>query len=116
MRKMILCGFIVLLIGSMPFLENCAVSASEQKQFSDLKDSISMNNKNELQTQVPLLGNETSKTGNEFTFQNYENGIEITGYQGNETHVEIPSSINGKKVINIGDKKALLWEMLLVRM
>lgn len=102
MRKKILCGFIVLLIGSMPFSEFYAVYAKEQKQFSDLKDSISMNNTNELQTQVPLWDNETPKTGDGFTFQNYENGIEITGYQGNETHVVIPSTINGKKVISIG--------------
>ena len=39
----------------------------------------------------------------DFTYNEYESYIEITGYTGNEDFLEIPSEINGKTVTHIAD-------------
>ncbi len=46
----------------------------------------------------------SAETYGDYSYEILSDGtVEITGYNGNETEVTIPSSINGKKVTSIGD-------------
>ena len=40
---------------------------------------------------------------NDYLFKNYQNGLELIGYLGNEETVALPSSANGKPIISIGE-------------
>lgn len=40
---------------------------------------------------------------NDFSYSDYNEGIELTGYYGNSRSVIVPQSINGKQVIRLGD-------------
>ncbi len=43
-----------------------------------------------------------NKVGNYF-YADVENGVQITAYDGSETNITIPSSLDGKNVVSIGD-------------
>ncbi|NBJ64958.1 leucine-rich repeat domain-containing protein [bacterium c-19] len=52
---------------------------------------------------------------NDYKYRHVSNGVEITGYIGKASHVYIPSYINGKKVVSIGENAFTLYNITYVK-
>ena len=58
----------------------------------------------EVYTVEPLSISEESLSVDDFSYEEKEDGLYITGYLGSATSVIIPAEIDGKKVVGIGDR------------
>lgn len=96
------------LVGSMTLctvLSLCGCGSSDTKS-SQSASEVSVQNQNstaESSVNEESAPSAPEKTTDDFKYQETSDGITITKFTGSKTEVDIPSEIDGKPVISIGD-------------
>ena len=107
----------VLLVGALLLsLVACGDAGNENgtiNDFNDLLEQIQEQGKENASVEMKeyVLAGE-----GDFSYEETENGVKITGYTGTETFLQIPDKIGGKPVTSIGDNCFALHPLVAVKL